>query len=74
MGKEESISSHESLELGGEDAGEGGTHKAVRIRGLLSKTSTEGVNLIDAGIDFAQVQPVVRVDVVRSRRPVHCDE
>ena len=55
MGKEESISSHQPLELGGEDAGEGGTNKAVRISGLLSKTTTEAVNLIDAGIDFAKV-------------------
>ena len=65
MGKEESISSHESLELGGEDAGEGGTNKAVRISGLLSKTTTEAVNLIYAGVDFGQVVPVFVVDLKR---------
>ena len=65
MGKEESISSHEPLELGGEDAGEGGTNKAVRISGLLSKTTTEAVNLIYAGVDFGQVVPVFVVDLKR---------
>ena len=66
MGKEESISLHQPLELGGEDAGEGGTNKAVRISGLLSKTTTEAVNLIYAGVDFGQVVPVFVVDLVWS--------
>ena len=67
MGKEESVSSHESLELDGDDAGEGRTNKAIVVSGLLSKTPAEAVNLIDAGIDISQVAPVFSVDLVRSR-------
>ena len=67
MGKEESVSSHESLELDGDDAGEGRTNKAIVVSGLLSKTPAEPVNLIDAGIDISQVGPVFSVDLVRSR-------
>ena len=67
MGKEESVSSHESLELDGDDAGEGRTNKAIVVSGLLSKTPAEAVNLIDAGIDISQVGPVFSVDLVRSR-------
>ena len=59
MGKEESVSSHQPLELGGDDAGEGRTNKAISISGLLSKTPAEAVNLIDAGVDFPQVGPSV---------------
>ena len=65
MGKEESISLHQPPELGGEDAGEGRTNKAIRISGLLSKTTTEAVNLIYAGVDFGQVVPVFVVDLKR---------
>ena len=74
MGKEESVSSHQPLELGGDDAGEGGTDKAIIVSGLLSKTPTEAVNLIDAGIDFAQVVPVFEVDLVRSIVAAHRGE
>merc|ERR550532_1359912 len=65
MGKEEPVSSHQSLELGCEDAGEGRTDEAVIVGGLLSKTATEGINLIDVGIDCRQVCPVQGVDLGR---------
>ena len=51
MGKEESVSLHELLELGGDDTGEGRANKTVSISGLLGKTSTETIDLIHTGID-----------------------
>ena len=65
MGKEEPVSSHQSLELGCEDAGEGRTDEAVSVGRLLSKTATEAINLIDVGIDCRQVGPVLGVDLER---------
>ena len=63
MSKEEPVSFHKPLELVGDDAGEGGTDKAVNVSGLLSETPAKSINLIDTGVDCGQVGPVLRVDL-----------